>query len=43
MVIREVTIDDYKDIRNLNKNALGYDFPLEKQKHSWKNFDRQGS
>lgn len=32
MIIREVTIDDYKDIRNLNKNALGYDFPLEKTK-----------
>lgn len=32
MIIREVTIDDYKDIRSLNKNALGYDFPLEKTK-----------
>ena len=32
MVVREVTIDDYKDIWNLNKNALGYDFPLEKTK-----------
>ncbi|EMB33247.1 GNAT family N-acetyltransferase [Treponema denticola] len=32
MIIREVTIDDYKDIWNLNKNALGYDFPLEKTK-----------
>ena len=33
MVVREVTIDDYKDIRRLNNNALGYDFPLEKTKN----------
>ena len=33
MIVREVKVDDYKDIRNLNKNALGYDFPLEKTKN----------
>lgn len=38
MVVREVTIDDYKDIWNLNKNALGYDFPLEKTKTQLEKF-----
>ena len=31
-IIRECRIDDYIDIYELNKNEMGYDYPLEQQR-----------
>ena len=32
MTIRKATVNDYMDIWSLNKNSLGYDYPLNKTK-----------
>ena len=39
-IIRECRIDDYIDIYELNKNEMGYDYPLEQQRE--KILQRQG-
>lgn len=33
-IIRECRIDDYIDIYELNKNEMGYDYPLEQQREN---------
>ena len=36
MIIHEATIEDYMDIYRLNKDGLGYDYPIEKTKDKLK-------